>query len=104
MVNKKVIEDAVELTKGIPAEDILVPLQTEEKDLVPYPAIEYDVLMHSNLDKLVSDVNKRLEQGWQTEGWVQVSNGGTTIFYQSMIRWNVDLDNNVNKDEQTDKD
>jgi len=48
-------------------EDVLVPLQTEEKELAPYPAIEYDVLMHTNLDKLIRDVNNRLEQGRQTE-------------------------------------
>ena len=73
-------------------EDVLVPLQTEEKELAPYPAMEYDVLMHTNLDKLIRDVNNRLEQGRQTEWGVQVSNWPMTTYYQSMIRWNVDLE------------
>lgn len=42
--------------------DVLVPLQLEESELAPYPKIEYDVIMHYKLDKLIKDVNKRLEQ------------------------------------------
>lgn len=72
--------------------DVLVPLQTEEKELAPYPAMEYDVLMHTNLDKLIRDVNTRLEQGRQTEWGVQVVVWPMTTYYQSMIRWNVDLE------------
>lgn len=75
-------------------EDILVPLQTEEKELAPYPAIEYDVLMHTNLDKLIRDVNNRLEQGRQTEWGVQVSSWTIITYYQALIRWNVDADYN----------
>jgi len=75
-------------------EDILVPLQTEEKELAPYPAIEYDVLMHTNLDKLIRDVNNRLEQGRQTEWGVQVSSWPIITYYQALIRWNVDADYN----------
>ena len=73
-------------------EDVLVPLQTEEKELAPYPAIEYDVLMHTNLDKLIRDVNNRLEQGRQTEWGIQVVAWPMTTYYQSRIRWNVDLE------------
>ena len=74
--------------------DILVPLQTEEKELAPYPAIEYDVLMHTNLDKLIRDVNIRLEQGRQTEWGIQVSSWPMITYYQALIRWNVDADYN----------
>lgn len=59
---KDIIKEAMEMTKGIPAKDVLVPMQSEETDLTPYPAIEYDVIMHYKLDKLIKDVNTRLEQ------------------------------------------
>lgn len=54
-------------TENAPATDILVPLQAEEKDLTPYPEVEYDVLFHTSLDKLIRDVNNKIEQGRQTE-------------------------------------
>ena len=61
--------EAADMTKNIPATDgVLTPIEaTEEKDLTPYPAIEYDVLFDGVLDKLVRNVNTRLEQGRQTE-------------------------------------
>lgn len=74
------------------AKDVLVPLQTEEKELAPYPKIEYDVLTHYKLDKLIRDVNKKMEQGRQTEWGIQVSTWGSTMYYQAMVRWNVDLE------------
>ena len=98
----------MELTKNIPWRDnpspenfsetewtgvsnVLVPLQLEETDLAPYPEIEYMIIEATTLDKVVRDVNTQLSNGWQTEWGVQVvSNGTTTRYYQSMIRWNVD--------------
>lgn len=75
---------------------VLTPIEAvEEKDLTPYPAIEYDVLFDGVLDKLVRNVNTRLEQWWQTEWGIQVVPTGNWMrFYQAMIRWNVDLDSN----------
>ena len=77
------------------AKDVLVPLQTEEKELAPYPKIEYDVLTHYKLDKLIRDVNKRMEQGRQTKWGIQVSTWGSTMYYQAMVRWNVDLEDDT---------
>lgn len=90
MADEKIIQDAVEMTKDIPANDILVPLQLEESELTPYPKVEYDVIMHYKLDKLIKDVNKKLEQWWQTKWWIQVSNWASVMYYQTLIRWNVD--------------
>ena len=87
---EEIIKEAVEMTKDIPAKDVLVPMQSEETDLTPYPAIEYDVIMHYKLDKLIKDVNTRLEQWWQTEWWIQVSNWASVMYYQTLIRRNVD--------------
>ena len=95
-MNKKIIKDAAEMTKGIPAKDILVPMQLEEDtELTPYPAVEYDVIMHYKLDKLIKDVNAKLEQWWQTEWWIQVSNWASVMYYQTLIRWNVDWDKTI---------
>ena len=108
MIKNKIINDAMELTKNIPStdgnvseinfdngttcnkEDILVPLQLEEKELSPYPGVEYKVIEAPTMDKLVRDVNSHLNNGRQTEWGIQVVSGVSTRFYQSMIRWNVD--------------
>ena len=69
-------------------EDILVPLQQpEDENLTPFPEVEYKIIEANTMDKLIRDVNAHLKNGWQTKGWVQVSNGPLTRFYQSMIRW-----------------
>ena len=92
-MDRKLIGDAVNMVKNIPATDILVPLQQEEGNLTPLPGIEYDVLFHTSLDKLIKDVNRKIEQWWQTEWGIQVvTNWTSSRFYQSIIRWNVDLD------------
>lgn len=92
MVDKETIEEAVDMTKDISWTDILVPLQPEDKDLTPYPKVEYRVIEATTMDKLVRDVNNNLKNGWQTEWGIQVASGNITKFYQSMIRWNVDSD------------
>lgn len=74
------------------ANDILVPLQLEEKELTPYPEVEYKVIEANTMDKLIRDVNNHLKNGRQTEWGVVVSSGQMSRFYQAMIRWNVDLD------------
>lgn len=89
---REIIMDAVDMTKDIPASDVLVPLQQEDKELAPFPEIEYKVVEAPTMDKLVRDVNNHLKNGRQTEWGVQVSSGSLTRFYQSMIRWNVDAD------------
>lgn len=70
--------------------DVLVPLQQEDGNLTPLPKIEYDVIMHYKLDKLIKDVNTRLEQWRQTKWWIQVSNWASIMYYQTLIRQNVD--------------
>ena len=89
---RELIMEAAEMTKDIPATDVLVPLQQDEPELTPYPEIEYKVVEWNTMDKLVRDVNAHLKNGRQTEWWVQVVSWQTTRFYQAMIRWNVDLD------------
>ena len=93
MVDKELVERAAEMTKNIPANDVLVPLQTEEKDLTPYPKSEYDVVMEMSLDKFKRKVNQMIWQGRMPTGWVNVISTSTgTRFYQSMERRNVDRD------------
>lgn len=60
MADKELVKEAAEMTKNIPANDVLVPLQTEEKDLTPYPKSEYDVVMEMNLDKFRKKVNQMI--------------------------------------------
>ena len=86
-MEKKIINEAIEMTKGIPWKDILVPLQQEDENLTPPPKVEYKIIESPTMDKLVRDVNIHLENGWICDGWVQVSNGTSTRFYQSMERW-----------------
>ena len=66
---RELIMEGMDMTKNIPATDgVLTPLEiTEEKNLVPYPEIEYDVLFDGTLNKLIRNVNTRLSQGRQTE-------------------------------------
>lgn len=95
-MNTKIIEEATEMTKDIPATDILVPLQQpEDENLTPYPEIEYKIIEANTMDKLIKDVNAHLRNGRQTEWWVQVIAWQLTRFYQSMIR-------RVVKSEETD--
>ena len=70
--------------------DVLVPLQLEENELAPYPKVEYMVIEATSIEKVVRDVNTQLENGWQTEWGITVSNWPVTKFYQTMIRRNVD--------------
>lgn len=86
-MDRKIIDDSIELTSGIPWRDILTPLNEEEIDLAPLPEVEYKIVEASTMDKLIRDVNAHLKNGWQTEWWVQVTVWQTTRFYQSMIRW-----------------
>ena len=90
MVDKETIEEAVDMTKDISWTDILVPLQPEDKDLTPYPKVEYRVIESTSMDKLIRDVNAHLRNGWQTEWGIQVVSWNVSKFYQAMIRWNVD--------------
>ena len=90
MVDKEIIDEAVDMVKDIPAEDVLTPLQLEETELTPFPEIEYKIIESTSMDKLVRDVNNHLKNGWQTEWGIQVASGNISKFYQSMIRWNVD--------------
>ncbi len=76
-----------EMTKNIPWEDILVPSAQEDINLTPYPKVEYKIVESPTIDKLVRDVNTHLKNGWVCDGWVQVSNGTSTRFYQSVERW-----------------
>ena len=57
---RELIMGAAEMTKDIPATDVLVPLQTEEKDLTPYPKSEYEVVMEMSLDKFRRKVNQMI--------------------------------------------
>lgn len=90
-MEKKIIDEAIEMTKGIPWKDVLVPAPQEEVS-TPYPKVEYKIIESPTMDKLVRDVNIHLENGWVCDGWVQVSNGTSTRFYQSMERWVVTED------------
>lgn len=93
-MEKKIINEAIEMTKWIPWKDVLVPAPQEEVS-TPYPKVEYKIIESPTMDKLVRDVNIHLENGWVCDGWVQVSNGTSTRFYQSMERWvaTEDVDN-----------
>ena len=89
-MEKKIISEVIEMTKDIPWKDILVPLAQEDENLTPPPKVEYKIIESPTMDKLVRDVNTHLANGRVCDGWVQVSNGTSTRFYQSMERWNVD--------------
>ena len=92
-MEKKIIKEATEMTGDIPASDVLVPLQLEEDELVPYPKSEYDVVCELTLDKFNRKVNQMIGQGRMPTGWVNVvQTPNWTRFYQSMERWNIDYD------------
>lgn len=91
-MDKKIISDVVEMTKGIPWRDVLVPLAQEEKELAPLPKVEYKIIESPTMDKLVRDVNTHLANGRVCDGGVQVSSGPIARFYQSVERWVVPSD------------
>lgn len=85
-MEKKIISEVVEMTKGVPWKDVLVPLAQEEKELAPYPQVEYTIVEAPTMDKLVRDVNTHLANGRVCDGGVQISGGPIARFYQSMER------------------
>ena len=89
-MEEKIINEAIEMTKGVPWKDVLVPLSQEEKELAPYPQVEYTIVEAPTMDKLVRDVNTHLANGRVCDGGVQISSGPIARFYQSMERRNVD--------------
>ena len=89
-MEEKVINEAIEMTKGVPWKDVLVPLAQEEKEICPYPQVEYTIVEAPTMDKLVRDVNTHLANGRVCDGGVQVSGWPIARFYQSMERRNVD--------------
>ena len=89
-MEEKIINEAIEMTKEVPWKDVLVPLAQEEKEVCPYPQVEYKIIEAPTMDKLVRDVNTHLANGRVCDGGVQVSNGPIARFYQSMERRNVD--------------
>ena len=86
-MEKKIISEAIEMTKDIPWKDILVPLAQEDENLTPPPKVEYKIIESPTMDKLVRDVNTHLANGRVCDGGVQVSSGPIARFYQSMERW-----------------
>ena len=72
-MEEKIINEAIEMTKGVPWKDVLVPLSQEEKEICPYP-----------------HVNTHLANGRVCDGGVQISGWPIARFYQSMERRNVD--------------
>lgn len=105
-MKKEIINMAMELTKNIPGTDkmspekisetvqtgVLAPLQVEEeRELTPYPQVEYKIIEAPTMDKLVRDVNTHLANGRVCDGGVQVSSGPVVRFYQSVERRNVDF-------------
>ena len=89
-MEEKNINEAIEMTKGVPWKDVLVPLAQEEKELAPYPQVEYTIVEAPTMDKLVRDVNTHLANGRVCDGGVQISSWPIARFYQSMERRNVD--------------
>lgn len=97
---EEIIKEATEMTRDIPASDILVPLQQpEDENLTPLPEIEYKVIEANTMDKLVRDVNNHLKNGWQTEWGVQVVSWQLSRFYQAVVRWVVKNGNIMTKPE-----
>ena len=45
-----------------------MPLAQEEKELAPYPKVEYKIIESPTMDKLVRDVNAHLANGWVCDG------------------------------------
>ena len=89
-MEEKIINEAIEMTKGVPWKDVLVPLSQEEKEICPYPQVEYTIVEAPTMDKLVRDVNTHLANGRVCDGGVQISGWPIARFYQSMERRNVD--------------
>lgn len=89
-MEEKIINEAIEMTKGVPWKDVLVPLAQEEKEICPYPQVEYTIVEAPTMDKLVRDVNTHLANGRVCDGGAQISSGPIARFYQSMERRNVD--------------
>jgi len=85
-MEEKIIDEAIQMTKGVPWKDVLVPLAQEEKELAPYPQVEYTIVEAPTMDKLVRDVNTHLSNGRVCDGGVQISSGPIARFYQSMER------------------
>lgn len=67
-MEEKIINDAIEMTKNIPGSDVLTPLSTEERELAPYPKVEYKIIESPTMDKLVRDVNVHLANGRVCDG------------------------------------
>lgn len=85
-MEEKIINETIEMTNGVSWKDVLVPLAQEEKELCPYPQVEYTIVEAPTMDKLVRDVNTHLTNGRVCDGGVQISSWPIARFYQSMER------------------
>lgn len=87
MVDEKIIDEAIEMTKDIPWSDVLTPLQ--QNDVLPsWPKTEYKIIEATSMDKLVRDVNNHMSNGWYCDGGVQVVTSSIwTKFYQALERY-----------------
>ena len=93
MVDKELLEEAMELTKDIPATDlpgaVLTPLLSKEQaeDTSYRVKIEWDILREQSQEKMVKRLN---ELSWQWReiigGIVPVSTISGVIFYQLIKR------------------
>ena len=72
MVDKKIIDEAIEMTKNIPWRDVLGPSLVEEWDNSYEYDVEYLVIMEKTLDKFERRLNEASKQWWYPSWWMTV--------------------------------
>ena len=48
--------------------------------------LEYTILKGNSFEKLVEEVELKIQEGWVPQGGISVANGTNFIFAQAMIR------------------
>lgn len=110
MVKKKIIDEAMELTKDIPTADlvdkVLTPiLSDDQSESSSYKArLERDILREPTAEKMVRKLNQISDQWWETVGGLVTQNTISGIIFYQLIKRTVainddaenDLDNETN--------
>ena len=101
MVEKKIIDEAMELTKDIPATDlvdkVLTPiLSDDQSESSSYKIkLEWDILREPSTDKMIRKLVQVSDQWWETVGGIVPVNTISGVIFYQLIKRTVAVDDDA---------